>query len=75
MVEPLQGTERQAILVLEKGPEEVMSFFGDTSETVSRFSNHIEEFQRLYRRHGLDFGTPKNIGARYEARVGPSISE
>lgn len=68
MVEPLQGTERQAILVLEKGPES-MSFFGDTSETVSRFSNHIEEFQRLYRRHGLDFGTPKNIW-RFVTKLG-----
>jgi hypothetical protein len=38
-----------------------MSFFGDTKQTVSRFSQHIDEFQALYKRRGLAFGNPKNI--------------
>lgn len=38
-----------------------MSFFGDTKQTVSRFSQRIEEFQALYKRRGLSFGRPKDI--------------
>lgn len=38
-----------------------MSFFADTKETVSRFKNHIDEFQNLFRRHQVEFGRPKNI--------------
>lgn len=38
-----------------------MSFFGDTKQTVSRFSQHIDEFQALYKRRGLAFGSPKHI--------------
>ncbi len=38
-----------------------MSFFGDTKQTASRFSQHIEEFQALYKSRGLAFGRPKDI--------------
>jgi hypothetical protein len=38
-----------------------MSFFGDTKQTVNRFSEHIDEFQALYKRRGLAFGSPKDI--------------
>jgi hypothetical protein len=38
-----------------------MSFFGDTKQTVSRFSQHIDGFQALYKRRGLAFGSPKDI--------------
>lgn len=38
-----------------------MGFFADTSDTVSRFSDRIDEFRRLYKSYGLDFGKPKDI--------------
>lgn len=38
-----------------------MGFFADTSDTIRRFSDRIDDFHNLYRKRDLKFGRPKDV--------------
>ena len=40
---------------------QIMSFFSDTQETAGRYGKYIPEFQELFRKHEVSFGTPKDF--------------
>ena len=39
----------------------IMSFFSDAQETAGRYGKYIPEFQELFRRYDVSFGTPKEF--------------